>query len=668
MILSDGFEQFAEQQIMTAPPSGWSVWGENVAKDRPKFIIDTTEAHSGKASFRIRHLPQSTSFAVLDPARAIRPQKKRAYTTVFWAKSNKETEMFFGINVYNAFQPKFERSLSPGYRPIHLSQKWKRFSFTFHEGLHFFVEGRSPHMLLTFLPKVEKVEIGEKIIWLDDVSVIESKNPESRRSADNFADTSVGLKHSLVAGNETSFVVDVTRRIRPCYREVAGISFWRLYHPVQGPFNVEGRYFLDPMIEQSIRELRLPMTRLFGVADEAPALGKRSGRPWTVEDSIDRVAVLCEKTGIPNEWVFIELENPDAHTSLPPEVWGRAVKYSRKKGYSFRYWEVSNEPYAIFGKKRVAFPAPEDYLQHFLPVSRAIHEEDPEAQVGISIAKDNPMWSSYLLREAAGSYDFVVPHLYTFPGSPMSKEKFSNVVLTENAKVLISALELNARIRDYNPQRPVPILDTEWGLHGGDLHTAVPGFVNRDSNIWASVHDAVRLIYYAREGLVRGASAWSMLSPNQQNPGLKFLFADAPEQSSIRYWFYYYFLHHLGEWVVQLDGSSPFFRPGNTPEAFAMPMTPAIATISEDGRRLFFIIANGGWDEGFDCRVHIRGFRPKHVSAVLFSDFRNDASTAHPLLERKEEAIRDLDFQIEKEDLRFELPGHSVALIELRKD
>ncbi len=669
IILEDGFEQFEKILTQEGPPNGWSIWGKESVKDRPNFIIDTKNAHSGEASFRIHHLAESTSFTVLDTKRAIRPEKGGAYTISFWAKSDEDTEIFFGINAYNSLQPKIDRAFSPDYRPIHVNPKWTRFSFTFNEGLHFFVTGQSPHLLLTFLSKLTRGTDEEKTFWLDDILVSESKTPVLSPPTDTSVTSSAGLHHAMKPGKEVIFNVDVTRRIRPCYREIAGISFWRLQHPVSGPFNAKGHYSLNSKIEQSIRDLHLPMSRLFGVGDETSP-GNISGEPWSIEHSIDRAATLCRKVGAPQEWFFLELENPEAHTSLPPETWARAVNYVKKKGYSFQYWEVSNEPYAnaVLGRQPMAFPKPEDYLQHFLKVSRSIHESDPQAQVGLSIVKNNPMWSSYLLREAAGSYDFVVPHLYTFPESTMSKADFTSVVLTANAKTLNSALELNARIRHYNPERTIPILDTEWGLHGFDLNADAPGLVARNSNIWAGIHDAVRLIYYAREGIVRGASAWSMLSSDRQQPGLKFLFTDAPEQLTLRYWLYYHFGRNLGDRVVKIDGTSPFFPSGNALEAFAMPVTPAVATISDDGKKLFFIVANGTWDEELDCNLQLQEFQPKNVTAVLFSDFRKNASVAHPLLKQKEEAMRNLDFQITQKNLQFKLPGHSVAFIQMENE
>ena len=82
-------------------------------------------------------------------------------------------------------------------------------------------------------------------------------------------------------------------------------------------------------MEQAIRDLHLPMTRFYGVGDE----------PFPLEDSIDKVAEVCQRVGVPLEHVVLEFETEYATKILPPEVWARGVRYSISKGYGFRYWE-----------------------------------------------------------------------------------------------------------------------------------------------------------------------------------------------------------------------------------------------------------------------------------------------------------------------------------------
>ena len=49
---------------------------------------------------------------------------------------------------------------------------------------------------------------------------------------------------------------------------------------------------------------------------------------------------------MPASRTVLEFEIQDAHRMLPPETWARGVRHAiDRKGYGFRRWEISNEPY-----------------------------------------------------------------------------------------------------------------------------------------------------------------------------------------------------------------------------------------------------------------------------------------------------------------------------------
>ena len=52
-------------------------------------------------------------------------------------------------------------------------------------------------------------------------------------------------------------------------------------------------------------------------------------------------------------------------------------------------------------------------------------------------------------------------------------------------------------------------------------------YEDRNANIIGTLHRAVRLIYYAREDILRGASGWQMLS-RIDAPGFGILSPEAP--------------------------------------------------------------------------------------------------------------------------------------------
>jgi hypothetical protein len=117
--------------------------------------------------------------------------------------------------------------------------------------------------------------------------------------------------------------------------------------------------------------------------------------------------------------------------------------------------------------------------------------------------------------------------------------------------------------------------------------------VDRNANIVGTLHRAVRLIYYAREGMLLGASGWQMLS-RTGGQGFGILFPDAPEKQAMLYWLYYHFNRHVGEWVVDVEGTAPYHVPARAEDrSFSAPMTPVLATLSQDGSTLDLILVNG---------------------------------------------------------------------------
>ena len=267
--------------------------------------------------------------------------------------------------------------------------------FPLPEGLGFF-PCRSRYLLLP-LRAADKPG-DERTLWIDDVSVTAQKSPREGRMIDETQLAYPSLRHRLQPGESLRFTVDTEKRIGPAVAKAGGISFHRVAGWTGQPYNKQGDYTLDPAIEQAILDLRLPMTRFYAVGDE----------PFGTEASIDKAVELLGKVGIPQQSTVLELETQGATTSIPAADWGNAVRYSVGRGYGFRYWEVSNEPYIT--RADSAFQTPDEYAAHVREVSQAVRAEQPTAQVGIAINRGSSPWGNYILRAAAGAYGFVVAH------------------------------------------------------------------------------------------------------------------------------------------------------------------------------------------------------------------------------------------------------------------
>jgi hypothetical protein len=281
------------------------------------------------------------------------------------------------------------------------------------------------------------------------------------------------------------------------------------------------------------------------------------------------------------------------------------------------------------------------------------------------------MWCSYALRQAAGAYDFVVAHFYCF-GDSVAKDPFEDVVLVQNYRTLDRVLRLNAMIRLYNPERDVYQYDTEWGMlaSGPKDQTAAQNY--RNGNVVGTLHRAVRLIYYTREDILRGASSWEMFT-RLESQGCGILSPEAPDKRFMIYWLYYYFNRHVGSSVLEMNGTSPYYAPGQgggkvpvrvplraSERTGTGPLTPVLATLSKDGKAIYVVAVNGSWDKAVPFRMKVANFPVKTARAVVLSQ---DDMDAKPLLQKKEDAIRPLETTAADREVQCTLPPHCAVFL-----
>ena len=646
LVFNGDFEAAATE----SPPPGWAMWGAEAYKDPANYTRDTAQPHSGAACFRIHHPAGTAGYIVVSPDKALRPQANRKYTLTFWARADTPGPAVVRWVAYESLQP-FVDAPWPREDLFEVSEQWQQHRYEVTEAWDFFAD-RSRYLMPSFVatPDAET----ERTLWVDDVTVTEEPSEREGRLLDETRLQYEPLNHRLRPGDRLEFTVDTGHALRPATRMAGGISFHRVCGWTGEPYDREGRYTLDPRLEQAIRDLRLPMTRLYGVGDE----------PFGLEGALDRAAELVDRVGVPQASTVLELETQGATSRLAPEVWARAAAYCRQQGYGFRCWEVANEPYIRLPDS--AFTSPDDYLEHVQAVSKAVRAAQPDAQIGLAICA-SPPWGNYLLRRAAGSYDFVVHHYYASVAE-IHRRKFEVAVLTENYALLDRALQVNALVRAYNPGREVVQLDTEWGVHSAGPNGEVADSVDRNANVYGTVHRAVRLIYYVREGMLRGAGSWQMLN-RVSHQGFGVLAQEAPDRRFMVYWLYYYLNRHVGETALDLQGTAPYYTPGlgddplTAPGSFPGPLTPVLATLSGDGRELYLVLANGSWSESVRLQAELRGFAAQEVSAVVLSGSDPDGK---PLLERREDFVRELPLQLGGDTLTGELPPHSVTFVTLK--
>ncbi len=639
LVLQDDFEASSSER----PPPGWAMWGAHDFKVPDNYTLDLDQPRGGKACFRIQHPANTRGYIVSSPDRAIRPKPAMIYRVSFWARAQKPGKALFQWTAYQSLNP-FVDAPSPGSLSCVVGPDWREFTCNIREGLDFFAD-QSRFLLLTFIATVEPTR--EQTLWIDDVAVSEEPDPNPVGLLNDATIPHEPLEHRLRSSDRLGFTVNAGKRLRRVNREVGGISFHRVCGWTGQPYDRKGNYTLHPNLEEAIRDLRLPMTRFYGVGDES----------FGIESSIDKLAELCRRVGVAQEHCVLEFEGQEASRKLSPETWSRGVSHALEKGYRFHYWEVANEPYSSLWGHGEAFPTPEAFISHFKTVSRAIRQADPQAQIGMDINPEQVRWGNYLLKQLAGDYDFVAPHYYC--GADVHKLPFEDLVLVENYRMLDRAMRVKTLLGRYNGRRPVFQYDTEWGMICSTPDGKDADYEDRNANIIGTLHRAVRLIYYAREGILRGASGWQMLSRlNAQGFGI--LSQEAPEKRFMLYWLYYYFNRHVGEWVLGIDGTAPYYQPGDAKEAFSGPLTPVLASLSQDGRELYLVIANGSWTKNVPCRIGLENFTAQSAKGVMLSNERVDGK---PLLQEKGDAVSNFPVNATGKGTEFTLPRHATVFI-----
>jgi hypothetical protein len=624
-----------------SPPPGWVMWGANQYKTAANFTRHADQPHAGAACLRIHHPANTAGYLVSDPAHAITTHKGMRYVVSFWARAAKPGSAVFGLEAYQDLKT-FTDAPGPGFFAVNVSTEWKPFTFEVHEGWDFFA---SKARFLIVVLKATPDQKEEQTLLVDDVVAQEWPASREGRMLEDGELTIAPLEHRLTRGEQLRFSVDAGKKWRRAVREAGGISFHRVAGWAGVPYDKQGNYVLQPELEAAVRDLRLPMTRFYAVGAEA----------FPLEASIDKAAELCQRVKVPAEKVVLEFETQGATSTLPPDVWARGVKHAQDRGYGFHRWEITNEPYV--GSAKVMFPTSEVYAKHFLEVSPAVHAAQPESQIGLSIHGRSTTWGDYLLKRCAGQYDFVVAHWYCFMN--VHKNSFEDVVLRGNAETLEELLRINALMKAYNPGRDVYQYDTEWGMHSSGPNGEGAGQVARNSNIVGTLHRAVRLIYYTREELLRGASSWEMFV-RAKSSGFGVLAPDAAEKRFLIYWLYYHFNRHVGEWALEPQGAAPFHEWKSGEKTGAMPLTPVLATLSADGKELYLVIVNGSWNKAVPCAATLQHFAAVKAKALVLTQESMDAD---PLIAREADVVSELPVKIEDGTLRCTVPPHAAVFI-----
>ena len=154
------------------PPPGWLIWGATKDRNPLDAARDTTQAHSGKASYRLHHSANTGAFTITDRADNLISSKKGAtYEWSFWAKTDVPGLSQIAINAFSQLVP---LKMVPAIytKQVEVGTEWKQFTFKTVEGANFSAD-TARYLALTINPTLFGPTSPEKTMWIDDVVVTE---------------------------------------------------------------------------------------------------------------------------------------------------------------------------------------------------------------------------------------------------------------------------------------------------------------------------------------------------------------------------------------------------------------------------------------------------------------------------------------------------------------
>jgi len=641
LLKNGGFEEPADAN----QAAGWCAWGgDNVIG---QFQRVTVGAHSGQACMKL--LPTRQYLINGRDDNWLRPQPGVNYRLRFWMRSDLPHPMCFWVGQYKSLAPNFEYAGQILSATLDAGRQWREYSARLPAS-----SITAPILYLCFQPvmpgDLDKLTGNpQATLYLDDVSFTPLPADENELQGDG-PEAVNGATH-IAASPEALSEVD-PQRTRPANRKVLGIAFHRVNGGdggVYSPMYLAGDAEPLPVVVANMRPLHLPSTRVYAVGVE----------PWPVEETLERLKHFCDLIGVATSTVVVELEDQSAKTILEPEVWGRAVGYSRRKKLGFRLWEITNEPYASAWDKTAYFKIASQYAQHVIVCSKAIRAADPAACVGLSICSTEPGWGEALMRQAVGFYDFACPHYYAGQ-TGFGPDMYYESALTTCWVTFDWTRRDLAALRAANGGKRVPLEVTEWaGV--GDLKSGVGTDANPSgTNIIGAIHRAIRQVWYLREDLVEGAMQWQSHAPTPSDPGFSFFFWRDFVGARTLVWYLSELLsRHAGDTVLADRVAGPMLEIGFE----RLPVVHSVCTRDTKTGTLHWVLVNAARQQAVPCTLSVRG-RP--LSATGMMTTLSQDLTASPVVADAASVETQAVVSFQGGKARVLLPAHSISFVEVR--
>ena len=430
-------------------------------------------------------------------------------------------------------------------------------------------------------------------------------------------------------------------------------------------------------VVEALRPLRIPVMRFpggcfadyyhwrlgTGPRDQRPTFWGTAWGEWNQNDfGIDEYMDLAHELGFEGhitanyvsgtaeeaaEWV----EYANGSVDTPPGR--RRAENGHAEPYGIKYWAVGNEAPALCSEQFTGGTRLSDYVERFREFESAMHRVDPSISIMAS-SVGQPTWVRDLLKVLP------VPQLATsiYTGA---YEKETDIKIRDYEefyrKVVAEPLEFERK------------LTTNIRAAGSLLPRDHPFFAITEFNSWW-LSETVDPDYRLCNALYFAGVFHSLLRHTQE-----VLMAEVSTTLNVQgiiginsvsvkltppYFAYLLYRNHIGNSVLATSTEGPM-----TSFNAQLPALDAIATLSEDGERLYLAVINRNVADEVSSTVEIKGWTHRPGTPVqVFVLSAKDRVAANPYGTPSNVKIRETTASVDEHSISYQFPAHSVTVLE----
>ena len=345
--------------------------------------------------------------------------------------------------------------------------------------------------------------------------------------------------------------------------------------------------------------------------------------------------------------------------------------------------------------------------QRALPQGRRVGRLDgargllPGARIGAIGLENYPTfpfnshrnWNAIVLARTGAYIDFFAVHNCYAPVAPDDSAKPRDVYQALWAAPLMVADNLRTTGEQIRKNAPagrgerIKIAVTEWA----PLFHVAPSsaWIDHSKTLGAALFVADMLRTFIADPKVDIATFFKLNEPSFLGlAGVR----DGKWIPNASYYAFDLYTRHFGATAVSSRAQGPAYdsvKEGIVPAIRGVPMLETCASLSADGSVLYVMLINKSWDQAANVELSIAGFEPAAGTAWLLTGARADANTGTELpkvpgLRWARQVNVDSTHEFDRGDpsrisfgsaplaeagrqMRYRLPAHSVASLELRR-